>query len=124
MAEAHPLNLVVCLMVVAGSMIVLHGARSGSWPDLIPAMRVFVLAAVQDVNARDERGHDDSAKSHPAADVQHSQLNASDQDKHDHDDQDEAKPAAWIVTPAGGIRPRRQCADQQQYEQNDQQGAN
>jgi hypothetical protein len=49
-------------------------------------------------------------------------LQSSCDNKHDDDNQDEAEPAAWIVTPAGTVRPRRQRADQQQDENDDQNG--
>jgi hypothetical protein len=33
---------------------------------LVPAIHVLFLLGAQDVDARDERGHDESTKSHPA----------------------------------------------------------
>jgi len=36
---------------------------------LVPAIHVFVLSGLKDVDARDMRGHDDSVKSHPVSGV-------------------------------------------------------
>src|SRR5262245_47593814 len=48
-------------------------------------------------------------------------LQAAAQREHEHHDEDEADQAARIVAPAAAVRPRRECADGQQNQYDDQQ---
>jgi hypothetical protein len=43
-----------------------HRARDFVMVGLVPAFRALSFARLQDVDARDNRGHDDSTESHPA----------------------------------------------------------
>jgi hypothetical protein len=51
-------------------------------------------------------------------------LYSSDQDQNYDDDQNKSDTTAGVIAPAIRIRPSRQGADQEQYENNDQYGSN
>ena len=95
-AQAYPLSVIFCWLVVLESR-----RKRRSNPVVAKLLDCFSGA------------RNDALRCSPP-------LNASDQDQHQHDDQNEADAAAGIVAPARGIRPCRQCADQQKNEKDDQ----